>query len=58
MTMAAKKKDDGTVHISLIGNSVGAKHGDEREVDEATAAKLVRLNHAQYVSEPPATEGE
>jgi hypothetical protein len=58
MTMAAKKKENGTVRISLIGNSVGAKHGDEREVDEATAAKLVRLGHAQYVSEPPASESE
>ena len=57
MTMAAKKKDD-TVRISLIGNSVGAKHGDEREVSEATAEKLVRLGHAKYVSEPKASESE
>lgn len=38
--------------VSLIGNSRGHKHGDEVEVDQATADRLVRDGHARLVEKP------
>lgn len=41
--MSAKKQV-----VFMVGNSRGAKHGDRRTVDAATAEKLVRNGLARY----------
>jgi hypothetical protein len=46
---AAKKAapSDDTVTVVMVGNSRGAKHGDERTVDQETADRLVSAGLAR-----------
>lgn len=39
--MSEKSKSDGKVTVFMVGNSRGNKHGQRRQVDQATADQLV-----------------
>lgn len=43
----SEAKTDSQV-VFMVGNSRGAKHGDRRTVDEATAKRLVEAGVARY----------